>query len=222
VLGAVGGEPRTAHELATQLGEPLSDVQDALVRIVDAGLAEARDGRVWLTDVGRQEVAALGAPGPVDLVDPVDELMDVARSAGSSWMAHVAQAQAERRASAEALLASDADRDRAVHQLAEAFSQGRLASAELEERTGRALAARTHGDLDDVLDDLGGLTLPARRHPVRAVVFWVATVFLSPFLLLGTLLVLFGTDAGDHVTGLVVSAFAAAPLFGLWRWSRRS
>ena len=76
-----------------------------------------------------------------------------------------------------------------------------------------------------MLDGLGGLrgpALPATRHPVRAVVFWVATVFLSPFLLLGTLLVLFGTDVGDHVAGLVVVALAAAPLLGVWRWSRRS
>lgn len=85
---------------------------------------------------------------------------------------------------------------------------------------GRWLA--THGELDDVLDGLGGLALPPTRHPVRAVVFWVATVFLSPFLLLGTLLVLFETDVGDHVAGLVVVALAAAPLLGLWRWSRRS
>ena len=72
-----------------------------------------------------------------------------------------------------------------------------------------------------MLDGLGGLALPPTRHPVRAVVFWVATVFLSPFLLLGTLLVLFETDVGDHVAGLVVVALAAAPLLGVWRWSRR-
>ncbi|WP_167880529.1 DUF1707 SHOCT-like domain-containing protein [Nocardioides guangzhouensis] len=129
---------------------------------------------------------------------------------------------AERRAAAQALLASDADRDRAVEQLADAFSQGRITSAELGDRTGRALAARTHGDLDDVLDGLGGLTLPAGRHPVRTVLFWVATVLLSPFVLLGTLLALFGTDVGDHVGGLVFVALTGAPLFGLWRWSRRS
>ena len=69
----------------------------------------------------------------------------------------------------------------------------------------------------DGLGGLRGLALPATRHPVRAVVFWVATVFLSPFLLLGTLLVLFETDVGDNVAGLVVVALATAPLLGLWR-----
>lgn len=50
--------------------------------------------------------------------------------------------------------------------------------------------------------------------------FWVATVVLSPFLLFGTLLVLFGSDLDDHVAGLVFLALTAPLLFGLWRWSR--
>lgn len=226
VMLAVGQDSRTSHELATQLGQPVSDVHDALVRIVEAGLAEADDGRVWLTEAGRLAVAAPGVPvqpaGPMpsDVGDPVGELIDVARSVGSSWIARTAQSSAQRKAATAALLASDADRDRAVQQLAEAFAQGRLASAELDERTGRALAARTHGELDEVLEGLGGLTHPVRRHPVRTVVFWVATVLLSPFLLFGTLFVLFGADLDDHVAGLVFLALTAPLLFGLWRWSR--
>ncbi|HET6627318.1 MAG TPA: DUF1707 domain-containing protein [Nocardioidaceae bacterium] len=225
-MGALGQVPRTSYELATQLGEPLSAVHDALVRIVEAGLAEADDGRVWLTEAGLRAVAAAavprhdGAPVTSDPVDPVGELMDVARSVGSSWIAHAAQASVERQAATDAVLASDADRDRTVQRLAEAFAQGRLQSAELEERTGRALAARTHGDLDEVLDGLGGPTPQVRRHPVRTVVFWVATVLLSPFLLFGTLFALFGNDLDDHVAGLVFLALTVPPLFALWRWSR--
>ena len=49
------------------------------------------------------------------------------------------------------MLASDADRDTAVQILTVAFSDGRLSSSELEDRTGRTLAARTHGELDAVL-----------------------------------------------------------------------
>jgi len=54
--------------------------------------------------------------------------------------------------------ASDADRDAVLAALSEHFQAGRLTSEELDERTGRALAART-------LDDLDGLTadLPASR-----------------------------------------------------------
>ena len=39
----------------------------------------------------------------------------------------------------------------AVQQLADAFSEGRLSSADLEQRSGKALGARTYGELDDVL-----------------------------------------------------------------------
>ncbi|MGN6131789.1 MAG: DUF1707 domain-containing protein, partial [Nocardioidaceae bacterium] len=225
VMRAVGRASRTPDELAIQLGESVSDVQDVLVRLVEAGLAEADGGRVWLTEAGRRAAAAAdpgrpAGPVPADVVDPVGELIDVARSVESSWVARTAQASAVRQAATAALLASDADRDQAVQQLTEAFSQGRLTSAELDERTGRALAARTHGELDEVLDGLGGLTSPVRRHPVRTVVFWFATVLLSPFLLLGVLFVLFGADLGDHVAGLVFLALTAPLLFGLWRWSR--
>lgn len=226
VLDTIGQGARTSGELAVQLDEQLSDVHDALVRLVEAGLAEAENGEVWLTDAGRQASATPPAPtqptrpGPSGAADAIGGLVDVAHAVGSTWVARAAQASAEREAAADALLASDADRDRAVHQLADAFSQGRLVSAELEERTGRALAARTHGELDEALAGLGGLSHPARRRPVRTALFWAATVLLSPFLLLGTLFVLFGVDLDDHVAGLVFLVLTAPPLFGLWRWSR--
>jgi Domain of unknown function (DUF1707) len=56
--------------------------------------------------------------------------------------------------------ASDADRDAVVAVLSEHFQAGRLTSEELEERTGRALCARTLGELDDLTTDL-----PVSRPP---------------------------------------------------------
>ena len=53
-----------------------------------------------------------------------------------------------------AMRASDADRDAVVSDLGEHFQAGRLTAAELDERTGRALAARTWGELGEVLADL--------------------------------------------------------------------
>jgi hypothetical protein len=50
--------------------------------------------------------------------------------------------------------ASDADRDAVLAVLSEHFQAGRLTSAELEDRTGRALAARTYGDLAALTTDL--------------------------------------------------------------------
>ncbi len=56
--------------------------------------------------------------------------------------------------------ASDADRDQAVATLSENFQAGRLTSEELDERTGRALTARTLGELAELAADL-----PAPAHP---------------------------------------------------------
>ncbi|HTZ24462.1 MAG TPA: DUF1707 domain-containing protein [Streptosporangiaceae bacterium] len=50
--------------------------------------------------------------------------------------------------------ASDAERDAVVAALGEHFQAGRLTSEELEERTGRVLAARTLGELDELTTDL--------------------------------------------------------------------
>jgi hypothetical protein len=50
--------------------------------------------------------------------------------------------------------ASDADRDVVLSDLSEHFQAGRLTADEFEDRTGRALAARTWGELRDLLQDL--------------------------------------------------------------------
>jgi Domain of unknown function (DUF1707) len=55
---------------------------------------------------------------------------------------------------ASSLRVSDADRDRAIAELSEHFQAGRLTVDELEDRTGRALQARTAGDLAGLFADL--------------------------------------------------------------------
>jgi hypothetical protein len=50
--------------------------------------------------------------------------------------------------------ASDADRDAVLADLSEHFQAGRLTADELDDRTGRALTARTWGELGDLLQDL--------------------------------------------------------------------
>ena len=60
--------------------------------------------------------------------------------------------------------ASDSDRDAVVSDLGEHFQAGRLTDGEFDERTGRALAARTLGELRDLLADLPA-TQPAPRVP---------------------------------------------------------
>jgi hypothetical protein len=56
----------------------------------------------------------------------------------------------------DSLRASDADRDAVVERLRDAAGEGRLDSDELEQRVGRALRARTYGDLAELLADLPG------------------------------------------------------------------
>jgi hypothetical protein len=52
------------------------------------------------------------------------------------------------------LRVSDAERDAAAAELAEHLKEGRLDTAEFDERVGVAVTARTRGDLDRLLADL--------------------------------------------------------------------
>ena len=60
------------------------------------------------------------------------------------------------------LRVSDADRDRALTRLGRHAAEGRLTADELEERSDRALAARTHGDIAALFADLPRASSPAR------------------------------------------------------------
>jgi hypothetical protein len=63
------------------------------------------------------------------------------------------------------LRASDADRDQVVATLSENFQAGRLTSEELDDRTGRALAARTLGELAELTADLPAAACPGQAPP---------------------------------------------------------
>ena len=150
--------------------------------------------------------------------DPAPRPADVALR---RWMS--ARAQAEQRA--DARLPSDAERERVCELLNAAFSEGRLTSAELDGRTTRTLAARTHGDLEDVLAGLAGprasglWTARADRGIVPRVVFWVVGLLTSPFLFVGTMALLFGSDGGDRVFGIVLLVLFLPGLIALYRWA---
>ena len=61
------------------------------------------------------------------------------------------------------LRVSDADRDRAVSGLSEAFQAGRITADEFGQRSGQALAARTGKELTALLADLPPERVPAAR-----------------------------------------------------------
>lgn len=61
------------------------------------------------------------------------------------------------------LRVSDADRDRAVSELSEAFQAGRINTDELGQRSAQALRARTGKELTALLEDLPADRVPAAR-----------------------------------------------------------
>ena len=61
------------------------------------------------------------------------------------------------------MLAGDADRERAVNVLKEAFTEGRLRQEEYEDRIGRAYQARTYSDLHRLTEDIPRAAQPALR-----------------------------------------------------------
>ncbi|HXS65603.1 MAG TPA: DUF1707 domain-containing protein [Streptosporangiaceae bacterium] len=67
---------------------------------------------------------------------------------------------APRRFPAGNLRASDSDRDRALAELTEHYQAGRLDADEFDERSGRALQAKTGQELSDLFTDL-----PAGQQP---------------------------------------------------------
>src|SRR6185312_13299657 len=77
----------------------------------------------------------------------------------------VAMNAAQERYRLPQMKASDADRDAVVAALSEHFQTGRLTREELDERTGRALTARTLDELDELTADLPAIH-PAGPAPV--------------------------------------------------------
>lgn len=68
------------------------------------------------------------------------------------------------------LRASDSDREQVADQLSRAATQGRLSTAELEERIGLLYRSRTYGELDALIADLPSTALdrPRRQLPALA------------------------------------------------------
>ncbi|MGH3629502.1 MAG: DUF1707 SHOCT-like domain-containing protein [Sciscionella sp.] len=73
-----------------------------------------------------------------------------------------------------AVRASDADRAQIARELQQHFAAGRLSLAEFDERTRAAYTARTHPQLDNLVEDLPGLEPPpsARTHTATKARHW--------------------------------------------------
>jgi hypothetical protein len=99
---------------------------------------------------------------------------------------------------------SDAERDLAVAELSEHFQTGRLTQDEFDDRSGRALAARTGADLNELFTDL-----PPRRAVVPPQAAMPDSVFIPGGPPRPNLLPL-----ARVVIAFVVAAIVAAGLFG--------
>jgi hypothetical protein len=92
------------------------------------------------------------------------------------------------------LRVSDADRDRAIAELSEHYQAGRLTTEELEDRTGRALQARTTADLAVLFTDLprrqAPVTSAAASAPASPERSWPARVPVAPVAILAVVAVL--------------------------------
>ena len=90
--------------------------------------------------------------------------------------------------------ASDADREATAGTLRDHAVAGRLTPDELDERVGRALAARTLGELDALVADLPRGGAGARPAPAKVVAVLLAegVLWLLVGLLIVTIAILYG------------------------------
>ena len=107
--------------------------------------------------------------------------------------------------------ASDADRDRAVRTLRDHAIVGRLTTEELDERSGRALGARTVGELDALLSDLPRRD---RRGPGPAVAVPALLIQGVLWVLIGVVLVTIAILWALAWTGARLAAAVAARSLG--------
>ncbi len=93
--------------------------------------------------------------------------LTTARGSGTRWKGGSLMNAALGNSPPAEMRASDAGREAVLSDLSEHFQAGRLTPGEFDDRAGRALAARTWGELKDLLRDLPSI-LPGPQAPVAA------------------------------------------------------
>jgi Domain of unknown function (DUF1707) len=133
------------------------------------------------------------------------------------------------------MFAGDADRERVEAALREHYVRGRLTLEELSDRTGRAVAARSRGELRrtlsglPVLPDVGDIAAPGRSLAHVAVRGAMLVVFTGAYLMfsfalllaLGLTLLIQGASGGVLLAFLAVWLVPTYLLSRLWHRSPR-
>ncbi|HEY8761797.1 MAG TPA: DUF1707 domain-containing protein [Candidatus Dormibacteraeota bacterium] len=122
------------------------------------------------------------------------------------------------------MLASDADRDRVVTALKDAYVQGRLTHEELDQRLAAALRSRTIEETESLLDDLqprptprpSYLPLPPPTYPERGI-----APYLNWWPLLAIAVVVLAVAGGGHQGGAGFWWWIVFPAFFWFRGGRR-
>ena len=127
------------------------------------------------------------------------------------------------------LRVSDADRDRAIAELSEHYQAGRLTTEELEDRTGRALQARTAADLAALFTDLPRRQAPVTSAAPRAAApravgtarSWPARVPMAPFAIIAVVVGLALLIGHPHIAWVPVLVLVAVRLLAGGRYRCR-
>jgi hypothetical protein len=114
------------------------------------------------------------------------------------------------------LRAADADRERVAERLRKSHAEGRLDTAELQQRLERCYEAKTVGELDELITDLPRETGPDEQPSPRWLGPWRWR--LTPLVAILTALIVVCAVTGHHVFWpLIVIAFLAFKM-SWWRW----
>jgi hypothetical protein len=124
------------------------------------------------------------------------------------------------------ILASDQERDAIASELGAHFQAGRLDAAELDDRLGRALRARTRGDLAELVTDLPHAGAPqeppaGRRSRATAIAAIAITIGAAALIVTGLTITAGGAGYGRRfwVPWWLIPAVV---MFLRARWWRRS
>jgi hypothetical protein len=121
-----------------------------------------------------------------------------------------------------AFRASDAERDRALAELTEAFEAGRLTQEEFDDRSGQALAARTGNELAALLADLppGESTPPPSSPSPRRSAVSAAALVVTGAAIVAVVVIASQADHHDLFGSLpipVVALVVLVRLLSRWR-----